>query len=503
MKSTIYSVLSNFLARVWSILISLIVLPIYTKILGFESYGLIGFFGTLLSSLAILDLGLSSTLNREMSRSLVLDYSANDFRNMVFSIELIYWVIGILLGIIVIIFAPFIAEHWIKTENLSIENVKRAVMLMGGVIAFQWPLSIYGGGLMGLQKQVQYNIFTIIFSTLKSLGVVIVLKYISTSIFGFFLYQILITLLAVLFLKKLMWYFLPKSEDKIKFSYTELKKVGKFAIGMTGVGLSTLILGQLDKIILSKMLPLKQFGYYTFGFSIGSCVALLSGVLGSVLLPKLNQIVAKNNKDEITDEYHKITKIYSATITPPAIILLFFSKELLTIWMGNTDNVENIWQLVSLIALGGLFNTYVTASYFLMLAYGWTKFTIYQNIIASLISFPLLIFSVKYFGLLGGASICIVSNFSYLVISLPLIHRKLLIGELKKVYISDIAPYFFVSILSISFFKYFYNTNFSLIIKISYFLFLTLITYFIIVMITKEYRMIFYNLIKQKKYTPL
>jgi hypothetical protein len=138
-----------------------------------------------------------------------------------------------------------------------------------------------------------------------------------------------------------------------------------------------------------------------------------------------------------------------------------------------------------------------------MLAYGWTKFTIYQNIIASLISFPLLIFSVKYFGLLGGASICIVSNFSYLVISLPLIHRKLLIGELKKVYISDIAPYFFVSILSISFFKYFYNTNFSLIIKISYFLFLTLITYFIIVMITKEYRMIFYNLIKQKKYTPL
>jgi O-antigen/teichoic acid export membrane protein len=363
---------------------------------------------------------------------------------MVFSIELIYWVIGIFLGIIVIIFAPFIAEHWIKTENLSIENVKRAVMLMGGVIAFQWPLSIYGGGLMGLQKQVQYNIFTIIFSTLKSLGVVIVLKYISTSIFGFFLYQILITLLAVLFLKKLMWYFLPKSEDKIKFSYTELKKVGKFAIGMTGVGLSTLILGQLDKIILSKMLPLKQFGYYTFGFSIGSCVALLSGVLGSVLLPKLNQIVAKNNKDEITDEYHKITKIYYATITPPAIILLFFSKELLTIWMGNTDNVENIWQLVSLIALGGLFNTYVTASYFLMLAYGWTKFTIYQNIIASLISFPLLIFSVKYFGLLGGASICIVSNFSYLVISLPLIHRKLLIGELKKVYISDIAPYFFV-----------------------------------------------------------
>lgn len=499
MKSTFYSVVSNFIARVWSVLISIIVLPIYTKILGFESYGLIGFFGTLLSSLAILDLGLSATLNREMSRSLVLDYNINEFRNMVFSIELIYWLIGILLGLTVVLFAPYIAEHWIKAEGLSKNNVKYALMLMGGVIAFQWPLSIYGGGLMGMQKQVQYNVYFIVFSTIKSLGVILILKYISTSIFGFFLYQIIITFIASIFLKKMMWHFLPKSKSRNRFSFLELKKVGKFAIGMTGVGLSTLVLGQLDKIILSKLLPLKQFGYYTFGFSIGSCIALLSGVLGSVLMPKMNQVVAKNNIYDIKAQYHRTTKIYAATITPPAIILLFFSKELLTLWMGNTESVENIWRLVSLIALGGLFNTYVTAAYFLMLAYGWTKFTIYQNTIASLISIPLLIISVQHFGLLGGASICLVSNFCYLVISLPLIHSKLLIGELKKVYISDIIPSLIISLISISIFKYFYQSNFSFIFKLIYFSFVALVTYTIIIFSINEYRHLFINFLNRRR----
>jgi O-antigen/teichoic acid export membrane protein len=494
MKSTIYSVVSNFIARIWSILISLLVLPLYTKILGFESYGLIGFFGTLLSSLAILDLGLSTTLNREMSRSLVLEYDKDEFRNMVYSIELIYWFIGIVLGIIVVVFAPLIAEYWISSEGISVSNVKYAVMLMGGVIAFQWPLSIYGGGLMGLQKQVQYNGFFVIFSTLKSVGVILVLKYISSSIFAFFLYQIIITLCAVFFLKKLMWYFIPKSNSKSVFSYLELKKIGKFAVGMTGVGLSTLFLGQLDKIILSKLLPLKQFGYYTFGFSIGSCIALLSGVLGSVLLPKLNQVVAKNNLLEIKNEYHKTTKIYAAAITPPAMILLFFSKELLTIWMGDVESVKNIWVLVSLIACGGLFNTYVTASYFLMLAYGWTKFTIYQNTLASLISIPLLIVSVNYFGLIGGASICVVSNLGYFLVSLPLIHKKLLIGELKQVYLTDILPYLLISLASISCFKFFFHESLLTIFNLIYILVALLFTYILTIIVTKEYRLIFWSI---------
>jgi O-antigen/teichoic acid export membrane protein len=227
----------------------------------------------------------------------------------------------------------------------------------------------------------------------------------------------------------------------------------------------------------------------------------LSGVLGSVLLPKLNQVVAKNNLFEIKTSYHKITKIYAATITPPAMILLFFSKELLIIWMGDIESVNNIWILVSLIACGGLFNTYVTASYFLMLAYGWTKFTIYQNTIASIISIPLLIISVHYFGLIGGASICIASNLGYFLVSLPLIHNKLLIGELKQVYLGDILPYFIISLLSISCFKFFFPDSLFEVVNFGYILFAMLFTYLLVIVVTKEYRDILVSIVYKLRTT--
>ena len=326
MKSTFYNILSNFVARIWSVAISLIVLPMYTNILGFESYGLIGFYSTLLGSLAILDLGLSATLNREMSRSLVLNSDINSFRNMVFSIEIIYWLIGIVLGVIVIIFAPYIAQYWIKSEGISSTNVTYTIMLMGGVIAFQWPQSIYGGGLMGLHKQIPYNVYYIIFNTLKSLGAIFILKYVSATIFAFFLYQIILAFVASIFLKKLMWVFVPHSKVSLSFSFIELKKIGKFAIGMMGIGLSTLILNQLDKIMLSKLLSLKAFGYYVFGYSVGSSILLLSGVLGTVLLPQLSQVVAKGIVNDITEQYHRTTKLFAATISAPAILLFFLAK---------------------------------------------------------------------------------------------------------------------------------------------------------------------------------
>ena len=123
-----------------------------------------------------------------------------------------------------------------------------------------------------------------------------------------------------------------------------------------------------------------------------------------------------------------------------------------------------------------------------MIAYGWTKFTIYQNIIASIVSIPLLYFSVKYFGQVGGASICLVINFCYFLFSLPLIHHKLLKGELKRVYISDIGPVFLISLFTVLIFKYLYQANFSVIFKLIYFSSAILSTYVLIIFSNKEYR---------------
>ena len=64
MASIKKNIVANLVGKIWGAAIAILLIPQYIKYLGIESYGLVGFYGTLIGSMAVLDLGLSITLNR-------------------------------------------------------------------------------------------------------------------------------------------------------------------------------------------------------------------------------------------------------------------------------------------------------------------------------------------------------------------------------------------------------------------------------------------------------
>lgn len=79
------NVVANLVGQGWPVLISLVVVPLYLKLLGIEAYGLIGFYFMLQGLAQVLDLGLSPTMNREMAR-----YSAQPGRPLSASSHMMY-----------------------------------------------------------------------------------------------------------------------------------------------------------------------------------------------------------------------------------------------------------------------------------------------------------------------------------------------------------------------------------------------------------------------------
>ena len=65
LKNNIYA---NFSGSAWSTIMGLIFVPLYIRIMGVESYGIVGVFTSLIGILAVLDLGLSQSMSREMAR---------------------------------------------------------------------------------------------------------------------------------------------------------------------------------------------------------------------------------------------------------------------------------------------------------------------------------------------------------------------------------------------------------------------------------------------------
>ena len=75
------NIAANFAGKAWHGIFSLAFVPIYIKLMGVEVYGLLGIFLSLSALFALLDTGLSATLNRELSRLSVAENSAQEDAN--------------------------------------------------------------------------------------------------------------------------------------------------------------------------------------------------------------------------------------------------------------------------------------------------------------------------------------------------------------------------------------------------------------------------------------
>lgn len=445
------NIIANFAGKAWAGIFSLAFVPLYIKLMGVEVYGLLGIFMSLSALLSLLDMGLSTTLSRELSRLSAAENSAQESRNLVRTFEVVYWGIAILIGIAVVALAPLITNYWINSTSVSSKTVEQALIIMGISIAFQWPGAIYSGGLMGLQRQVVLNVIRSVTVTVQHGGAVLVLLFISPSILLFFLWQAFVGLLATIALAVWLWKSLPVAGRQAMFDKGLLVKNWRFATGMTGISLVTILLTQLDKIILSKMLTLEIFGYYMLALNVANALHNLVSPVFSALFPKFTQLATAGEEAKLAKLYHKGCRLLSALLLPAAITIAIFAKDILSIWLGNPLAVQNAHQILTLLMIGTALNAVMTLPYALQLAYGWTRLAIYKNIIAVALLVPLMIWMVQMYQGIGAAWVWIILNLGYLIFEVPVMHRRLLKGEMGKWYGRDvILPVVLVTIIGLA-----------------------------------------------------
>jgi len=425
----------------------LVFVPLYIHFMGIEAYGLIGIFATMLALFGLLDMGLSSTLNREMARLAVQEKKAQEMRDLVRTLEIPYWAVGLLISVIVIVLSPFIAYRWVNAENLSPKTVQTAIMLMGLAVAFQWPMSFYSGGLMGLQRQVLLNCINAVMTTFRRLGAVLILWLVSPTVEAFFSWQIVVSVvhigLIVFFLRRS----LPYVPEQPRFRRELLLNIRRFAAGMTGITVLLTILMQLDKVILSRMLSLKIFGYYTLANTVALNLGRFVSPVFSATFPRLTNLVALGARDEITRLYHKSAQLVSVLALPAALVSALFSKEILLLWTQRPAIVANTHLLVSILVIGTALNALMNIPYALQLASGWTRLAFFVNLVSVLLVTPLIFVLTKWYGAVGAASVWVIQNAGYMFISLPIMHRRLLPNEKWRWYFEDVGRPLFAAVV--------------------------------------------------------
>jgi len=432
------NLIANFLGQGWTALMGLIFIPVYIKYLGIDSFGLIAFFGVLQAWLALLDMGMAPTLNREMARFIGGASTADLIRDLLRSIETIAIAIAAITIFCIWLAADWIASYWINSEFLSDAVVSNAIVIMGFVIGFRFIETIYKSSIIGLQRQGVLNLVTSVMATLRGLGAVGILAFVSPTIEAYFYWQVCVSATSVIALSAITYLTIPKPSRRTTFSLTALVSVRSFLFGMFGVTFLSLLLVQLDKVILSKLLTLSEYGYYSLAIVVSGSVNTLSAPITQAFFPRLAELHASRSESTFAEVFHLGCQLVTVIVGTASLILVFYSHTLLLLWTTSELIAQQSSTVVSVYALGNFLNATLRVPYLAQLAFGWTSLAVKVNSLAVFAVVPAIVYAANNYGSIGAAWVWVLLNTGYLLIVSHLMFRRILCQHKLKWYIQDL-----------------------------------------------------------------
>ena len=395
-------------------LIQFLVVPIYIDYLGLEGYGLIGFFAALTLVLSIFSRGVSGVIQREFAIRDVHPVDRITMRKFQFTMEILYWAIGLAVGIIIAGFSSYISEKWIYLETISRDDVRYCVLLIALRIVLALPTGAYSSVLVGLQRHVTISSLNIVYS-LVAVATNLFAIFIFRSVLAFYISDLIVLACYTLVLRFCTLRAMPPREvsSHVYFDFEEIKKAWRMILGLIGInGINTLI-SQIDRLVIANWLPLTLLGVYNAGAAGGSLLKIaVIGPFVSAVFPQTCQLCMSSKLDGFASHVLRNSKIVFILTLACGLPLSLFASEVLEVWTRNSLVVSEGAVVMALYLYGtiasGMAETFTRSQ----LAQGITRYSVWFNCVLLIWYPPVVWYMVKEFGLVGGAGASVLSAFT-------------------------------------------------------------------------------------------
>ncbi len=434
------SLFANYLGQGWVALMNIAFIPFYIRHLGIESYGLVGTFGIVVSSAVLFDAGMTPTLNREMARLHAGERDAPSAHDLLRSIELICAAVIALLILVAWATAPWLAEHGLGANHIDPRTLWHAIFLMVVAAAFRMVEGIYRGALMGLGRHIEMNGIAAAGATLRGAGAAAALIVIAPSIEVFFLWQAGASILSALALAIAAHRALPRIGRPARFDRAVIGEVRHFASRIMATTILSLLLTQVDKILLVRLLPLAAFAVYSVAATVANGLYQFVQPIGQAFYPRLCAAAARFGQErELSRLYHQGSQVAAVVLAPAGIAMILLGPSILRVWSGDVALAARVYPIMALLTVGTLLNTLMVIPYQLQLACGWPGLAARTNMVAVAVLIPALLILVPRYGAIAAAGVWIALNLGWMVYVMAATHRRLLPGEARRWFVEDIG----------------------------------------------------------------
>lgn len=422
--------------------------------MGSEAYGLVGFYSMLQAWFSVLDMGLTPTIGRETARYNGGAVSSLAYRQLYRALSIIFVLIAAIGGGGIFLLSGTIASNWLNIVTLPLDEVVLAVQIISIIVALRWMSGLYKGVITGFENLVFLSAFNSVFATLRFVFVLVSMWFFGFTPTVFFIHQLVVAILEQIFLFLKTYQLLPQTnllEGSIGWSITPIKSVLRFSMAIAFTASIWVFVTQTDKLILSGILSLTEYGHFSLAVLVANGIIIISGPVSSAILPRLSKLHAESNHKEFIRVYRKSTQLISVVTGSVAVTLIISARPLLVAWTGDVNLANESAPILRLYAAGNLLLSLSAFAYYLQYAKGNLKYHMIGNAVLVLLLIPCVIYAASIFGSVGAGYVWFFVNLLYFSLWVSYIHFKLEPNLFLKWFVNDIikilSPTLLVSLL--------------------------------------------------------
>lgn len=432
------NVIWNLFGGVWAGVLIVLATPWYLSRLGLEGYGIVGLWLMMQVMMGLLDMGMGATLVKEFA-DVRPDCNGLDFkRDLLRTLESVYWVVALLLTLTLLLAARWIAGHWLKSTALPDANLGTAIQLMAIALGVQFPCALYLNGLAGLQEHGRMNALQIMGNSLRY-GSGTAILFWRADLVWFFGVQALVATVQTLATRSALRGMISDAAARPPLFRLEMfHRLWRFSTGMALTAVSAVLLANADRIALSKMLPTADLGKYAVAFTATGLLQMGIQPFYRAFFPRFAELVSLGDTVRLRNEYFRSCRLMATIIIPLGILGWAFAPQLFHIWLGRYDRtiIDVFRWLLFGITCSGLM--WLPAAF--QQAHGWTRLHAAMIGGALVLGIPTMIWAIKSYGTIGATAIWVLHGVSGVTLELWLMHRRVLVGELVGWYFSVLLP---------------------------------------------------------------
>jgi O-antigen/teichoic acid export membrane protein len=380
LSAAIYTI-SNLINKA----IPFLLLPILTRFLSPEDYGIVSMFGVLVSFIIpFTGLNVHGAISRmyyEQESIDIKEYITNCIYVLLFSSSIV--------AIVFMVSSKLIERITsVPYEILWIVILVSISQFITTIVLTLWQVQV---------KPLKFGIFQISQTLLNMILSILFVVFIGLTWKGSIYAQVIsVSIFAIIglaILKKNDWL-----KNKINLSY--IKHALSFGLPLVPHTLGGVIMTMTDRVFITNMVGIDATGIYTVGYQVGMLISLLATSFNQAYVPWLYSKL-KENIYNTKVKIVKFTYIYNIAIFLLAILLSIVAPKFLSFFVG--DKFDNASIYVTWVALGYAFNgMYLMVTNYIFYAQK-TSYLATVTFITAIINIPLNYIMIKNFGAVGAA----------------------------------------------------------------------------------------------------